>query len=192
MCCFLSLRLFLPDFASIFSFIILLLVSYSLVGAEGTCGALGALSCFILFLLWLLFLSIKSSMYSVKEQQVISAHSSSFKSTFQYSFIAALRPLHIVSWCSSIAPLFIAAFSLSLCCPHQSLSSKPLHLRPSLYFASIRLSLSKDLHSSVQAFSPPLIQRSSPKSPPNSYQASYRAHISWLHSQFCTAPYSGL
>ena len=65
--CFLSLRLFLSDFASTFSFIILLLVSYGLVGAEGTCGALGALSCFIFFLLWLLFLSIRSSMYSVKK-----------------------------------------------------------------------------------------------------------------------------
>ena len=143
MCCFLSLRLFLPDFASIFSFIIPLLVSYGLVGAEGTCGALGALSCFILFLLWLLFLSIRSSMYSVKKQEVILAHCSSFKSTFRYSFIAAFRPLRIVSWCSSIAPSFIAVFSLSLRCPHQSLSSKPLHLCPSLYFASIQLFLSK-------------------------------------------------
>ena len=143
MCCFLSLRLFLLDCASIFSFIIPLLVSYGLVGAEGTCGTLGVLSCFILFLLWLLFLSIKSSMYSVKKQQVILAHFSSFKSTFQYSFIAVLQPLRIVSWCSSIAPSFIVAFSLSLRCPHQSLSSKPLHLCPSLYFASIQLFLSK-------------------------------------------------
>ena len=143
MSCFLSLRLFLSDFASTFSFIILLLVSYGLVGAEGTCGALGALSCFILFLLWLLFLSIRSSMYSVKKQQVISAHSSSFKSTFRYLFIVVLRPLCIVSWCSSIAPSFIVAFSLSLRCPHQSLSSKPLHLLPSLYFTSIQLFLSK-------------------------------------------------
>ena len=100
--CFLSLHLFLSDFASTFSFIILLLVSYGLVGAEGTCGALGALSCFILFLLWLLFLSIRSSMYSVKKNKLFSAHSSSFKSTFRYLFIAALRPLRIVSWCSSI------------------------------------------------------------------------------------------
>ena len=62
---------------------------------------------------------------------------------FRYSFIAALRPLRIVSWCSSIAPSFIAAFSLSLHCPHHSFSSKSLHLRPSLYFTSIQLFLSK-------------------------------------------------
>ena len=54
-----------------------------------------------------------------------------------------LRPLHIVSWCSSIAPSFIAVFSLSLHCPHYSLSPKPLHLRPSSYFTPIQLLLSK-------------------------------------------------
>ena len=142
MYCFLSLHLFLSDFASTFSFIILLLISYGLVGAEGTCGTLGALSCFILFLLWLLSLSIRSSMYSVKKEQVIFG-SLLFIRTFWYSFIAALRPLHIVSWCFSIAPSFIVAFTLSLHCPHQSLSSKPLHPRPSLYFPAIQLFLSK-------------------------------------------------
>ena len=54
-----------------------------------------------------------------------------------------LRPLHIVLWRSSIAPSFVVVFSLSLHCPHHSLSSKPLHLRPSLYFAPIQLLLSK-------------------------------------------------
>ena len=67
-----------------FSFIILLLVSYGLVGAEGTCGALGALSCFILFLLWLLFLSVRSLMYSVKNNKLFRLIPPVYVSIFVY------------------------------------------------------------------------------------------------------------
>ena len=94
---------------------------------------------FYLFLFLLPFLSIKSLMYSVKNNKFLLAHSSSFKSASWYLFIVVLRPLCIVSWHSSLVPSFIAVFSLSLCCPHPSLSPKPIHLRPSLYFTSIKL-----------------------------------------------------
>ena len=48
---------------------------------------------------------------------------------------------------------FIAVFSLSLHCPHNSLSPKPLHLRPLSYFAPIQILLSKTCAPECKPFS---------------------------------------